>query len=98
MKTGTRLARRQERPVPFDPVYRRDVRMIERRQRLGFSCEPGEALRVVRERLRKEFDRHVTVEPGVAGAVDLAHAARAEEREDLVRTDWGAGCKRHRVR
>src|SRR5262249_10226333 len=31
------------------------------------------------------FDRHVAIQFGVARAIDLAHAARAEQRPDLVR-------------
>ena len=82
----------------LEAVNVRDVWMIQRRQRLRFSCEPSEAFRVVREGLGQHFDRDVTVEPGVAGAVDLAHAACAEEREDLIRAERRAGCERHRVR
>ena len=33
---------------------------------------------------RQDLDAHVAAEPTVAGAIDLAHAARTDESEDLV--------------
>src|SRR5262249_49910834 len=36
------------------------------------------------ERGREDLDRDVAVEPDVTGAIHLAHAARAERRDDLV--------------
>ena len=40
-------------------------------------------------RLGQDLERDVAVEPRVARAVDLAHAARAEGRDDLVRAEAG---------
>ena len=52
---------------------------------------------VVRGQLRREdLDRDVAVQLRVARAVDLAHPARAERREDLVGTETCSGGERHR--
>ena len=45
--------------------------------------------------LREDLDGDVAVELRVARAVDLAHAARAERREDLVGTETGSGDESH---
>jgi hypothetical protein len=41
--------------------------------------------------LREHFDRDVTAEAAVARAIHLAHAARAEGRENFVGTESGSG-------
>ena len=43
----------------------------------------------------QHLDRDVTVQPRIGGAIDLAHPARAEERDDLVRADSGSRNQRH---
>jgi hypothetical protein len=61
---------------------------------LGFALETCQRLGIVRELGGEHFDRYCAAEPGVAGAVDLAHAAFAELGGDLVgaepRADQGA--------
>ena len=44
---------------------------------------------------RKDLDRHVAAEAGVAGAVDLAHPAGPDRAQDLVRPEPRSGCERH---
>src|SRR4030095_11789245 len=44
---------------------------------------------------RENLDGHLTTEPGVTRAVDLAHAARAQWGENLVRAEVGAGRDGH---
>ena len=39
---------------------------------------------------RKELDGNDAVQAGVAGAVNLAHAARPERGNDLVGSEFGA--------
>src|SRR5207244_10499492 len=58
--------------------------------------EPHQPLRVAREQIRQHLDRHVTIELRIAGAVHLAHAARAKQGLHLVRTQACTGCERHR--
>jgi hypothetical protein len=54
------------------------VRVVEQRERLCLALEAPQALLVVGELLRQHLDGHLALEPRVAGAVDLAHAAGAE--------------------
>jgi putative heme degradation protein len=63
------------------------VWIVERGEHLRFTPEAREPIRVVRDERRQHFQRDVTVELGVVSAVDLAHAARADERIDRVRSD-----------
>jgi len=49
-----------------------------------------DALRVQRMAARDHLDRDVPPEPGIARAPDLAHAARAEGRDDFVRAEAGS--------
>ena len=46
--------------------------------------ESMEAAEVGRECRGQNLDRNITSEPRIACTVDLAHAARAEQRQDLV--------------
>jgi hypothetical protein len=64
----------------FETVDVRDVGMVEGGQRLRFAGEAGEAFRDAPEKLGHDLQGDVAVEPGVPGAIDLARAARAEER------------------
>jgi hypothetical protein len=50
---------------------------------------------VRREGLRQDLDRDVAAKLGIAGAVDLAHAAGAEESQQFVRAETGTGGERH---
>ena len=56
----------------------RDVGMIQRREGLGFAYEPREPFGVAHEEIGQDLDRDVALELRVRGAIDLAHAARAE--------------------
>ena len=61
-----------------------DVRMIERGQRLGFTLEARETVRIGGEQLRQDLQRDVTAQPRVAGSIDFAHPAGADGAEDLI--------------
>ena len=63
---------------------RENVGMRQRSHGLGFPLEAGERRRTRAQVRGKDLDRDVAVEFAVAGAIDLAHAARAEPFEDLV--------------
>jgi hypothetical protein len=76
-------------------VDRADVRMVQRSKNVGFAAEARKPLRVMRERLRQNLHRNVASELGVARAIDLAHAARAEGSEDFIRTEARADGLRH---
>ena len=69
--------------------------MRQRGHDLGLVLEAGECLHVAGERVGKDLDGHVAVERRVPGAPDLAHPARAEGRDDLVRAEPGSRGEAH---
>ena len=79
----------------LDPVDRRDIRMVQRREDCGLALEPGEPLGVLCELFGQHLDRDVASQARVGGAIDLAHAAHAEWGDDLVRAEASAGGQRH---
>ncbi len=79
----------------LEPVDVRDERMIERREHLGFAFEPRQPIRIVHDRVGKDLDRDLTVEPGITRAVDLAHATRAERADDFVGAEARAAGEWH---
>ena len=69
--------------------------MIQGGKGLGLAFEAGDAIRIGRQPLRKDFDRDVAVELGIAGAIDLAHAAFAQLRQDVVGARASSRSLRH---
>jgi hypothetical protein len=69
--------------------------MIQRRERLCFALEPGNPIAVGGKHIREDFDRDVAVELRIPRAVDLAHSAGTERRDDLINTEPRAWCQRH---
>jgi hypothetical protein len=65
-------------------INRRDMRMVQRSQHVRFAFESGQARRIARELRRQDFDSHFPAELGIAGAINLAHAARTERTDYLV--------------
>jgi len=78
-----------------DSVNVPDIGMIERGQNLGFPLEASHAVAIAPERRGQDFQRYVTLKRHVACAVDLAHAAHAEQREDFIVTEFVADRQRH---
>ena len=72
-------------------VDRQDVGMVELARGAGLLLEAAEPVGVGREGGGQDLDRHVARQARVAGAVDLAHSARAQESRDLVGPDPGSG-------
>ena len=97
---GERLAvdvfhdQRARSGVVFDAIDGRDVRMIERAQRPRFALDAREARRIVGEFPRQHLQRHVAAEPLVPCAIDLAHAAEADQGGDRIATDARADVER----
>src|SRR5262245_3266932 len=73
----------------------RDVRVVERRQGLGFALEAGHPVRVHRKRLGQDLDRHIAIQPSIARLVDLSHPARAKSGDNFVRTEARSGDQAH---
>ncbi len=78
-----------------DVVERADVRVVEARDRLRLALEAGADLGLVRKVRRQDLHGDVAAEAGVLRAVDLAHAAGAQRREDFVGTESGSGGQEH---
>ena len=84
--------------VAFETINGGDIRMVQRGQCLRFALKPRQVVGVIGQRGRQDFDGHVAVELGVARAVDLAHPASAQRREDFVRAESVARSERHQLR
>ena len=79
----------------FDAVDRADVGVIQRGEHPRLALEAREPIRIARERARQDLDRDVASELRVVRPVDLAHAAGAEQRLQLISAE---GRARHRGR
>src|SRR5687768_12228868 len=79
----------------LETVDRRDVGMAERGDDLRFTREAREAIGVD-QMIGKDLQRDVAPELRVAGAIDLAHAARPERAGQLECADTRADLQRHR--
>jgi hypothetical protein len=65
--------------------------MVERGERLSLPFEPGMPIRIISQQIGQDLEGDVAIELRVARAVDLAHAARADEREHFVRAEVRPG-------
>ena len=74
----------------LEPIDRRDVGMIQRRERLRLALEPRQAVGVRRERVRQDLDRDLAAERRVRRPIHLPHAAFADRRGDFVDAEPGA--------
>ena len=86
-------ARLAHRVLP-DLVDRHDVRVAERRRRLGLEHEAPDPLLAPHELGREDLQRDAALEGPVLREVDLAHAARAERGDDAVVRDLVLGAQR----
>ncbi len=73
--------------VLADVVERADVRMGELRDGARFRSNRARNCGSAASVSGRTFTATSTIEPGVAGFVDLAHAARAERADDFIRTE-----------
>ena len=65
----------------------RDVGVVEGGQHLRLPSETREAIRIVGDAGKQHLDRDLTIQFGVASAIDLAHTPRAEEGDNFVRAE-----------
>jgi hypothetical protein len=68
----------------LDPVYRADVRMVQRREHLRFSFEARKTVRIGGKQSRQYLERDGTIQVGVSRAIDLAHTTCTNRRFDFV--------------
>ena len=69
--------------------------MIQRREHLRFALEARKTIGIARKCVRQDFDRDIAPEPRIARAVDVAHPAAADQRDDLVSPESGSTRQRH---
>ena len=81
-----------------DVVDGDDVGVVQGGGGLGLLLEAAHEVGLVGERVGKEFQRHIALQSRIASPIDLAHAAAANQRDDLVGAHRRTGRKRHRVR
>ena len=71
--------------------------MVERSEQPRLTLKARHAAGIGRENFGEDFQRHFALKTRVAGAILLAHSARANLRDDLVNADLCSGGKhRHR--
>ena len=68
--------------------------MIERGEVLRLSLESSQTFGVVGEGVGQDLQRDVAMQLGVAGAIDLAHAAGTDGGLDLIRSESCARSER----
>ncbi len=71
--------------------------MVEAGEDLRLPREPGEAVRVSREGVGQDLQRHLAAQLRVGGLPDLPHPAFPEEGGDVVVAEAGAGTEGHGV-
>jgi hypothetical protein len=71
----------------FESVDDSNVRVVQRRERAGFALEAFPPLGVGADEVRQHFDGDLAREPRIAGALDFAHAACANEGNHIVGAD-----------
>ena len=81
--------------VASDVVERADVRMVQRRRWPALRARTCPGVRLPRQVIGQDLDGHRSIEPRVAGPIDLAHPTGADERDDLVVAQAGAGSQGH---
>ncbi len=64
--------------------------MVQRGEHFGFALEAGQPVGVSSERFWQHLERHVAVELGVPGLIDLSHAALTDEGTHGIRSDCRA--------
>ena len=69
--------------------------MIQRGHGSGFLFETPQAVAVAGQRIRKDFDGDVALEARITGAVNFAHASRAQQGLNFVRTEFCSGSEGH---
>ena len=89
--TDKKLGDHVRRAVVFAKImYRQDVRVIQRSRSLRLLLKAPEPLRIARKGRRQDLDGNLAIEPRVARAIHLAHAAGSSGRNNLVWSKLGA--------
>ena len=68
--------------------------VIQRGEQFCFTLESRQSIGIARERVGQYFDRDLALQPRIFRVIHLAHAARAQERDDLISAESSAGGER----
>ena len=71
--------------------------MVQAGKNLRLTLEPCETIRIGRKRLGQDLQRHLAVQLGIGGLLDLAHPALTDEGGHVVMREAGADFERHGV-
>src|SRR4029453_906739 len=86
-------------PIRFlKTVNAGDVLMIQRGEHLRLPAEARQPFGILRHAVRQRFHRDVAAEACIPRTIDLTHAARAEQGNDLVRTELRSWSERHLIK
>ena len=72
-----------------------DVRVVQAGKHLRFSLKPSQAIRISGKGLGQDLERHLAIQLGISGLIDLAHATLADEGGHVVVAESGADGKGH---
>jgi hypothetical protein len=81
--------------VLAEVVNGKDIGVVECGRGLGFLLETAETIGIAGEGSGKDFDGDIAVQTRVPGAINLAHAACTQRRDDLVGTELRASRQSH---
>ena len=76
-------------------VHRKNVGMVQRGCGAGFLLEAAQAIGVGGQRLGQDLDGDFAVQPGVVGAINFAHSARAKRGADFILPEDRSGSQGH---
>jgi hypothetical protein len=79
----------------FEAVDLRDLRVVQRRQCLGFALEAGDPVSIMRKGIVQNLDRDLAAKVGIARTVDVAHAALANRGHHFVDSEASSWRQRH---
>ena len=73
----------------------RDVRMVQAGEDLRLTLKPCQPIRIAGKRFGQDLQRHLPVQLGIGGLIDLSHPALADEGGDVVVAESGADGQGH---
>lgn len=76
--------------------HSQNVRMIQSSGGQRLLLKPAHAVGIKRKCLRQHLDRNVAAKTGIAGAINLSHAARAQKGNNFVGTKLRARSEVHK--
>jgi|HubBroStandDraft_1064217.scaffolds.fasta_scaffold00024_30 hypothetical protein len=80
-----------EVPLGTDVVDGEDVGVVDCAQHSSLILKALQPLGVASEGFRQNLDRHLARQTGVAGAINLSHAASTQQGLNFIRAELGAG-------